>query len=96
MSDVKCQMSYGFVLPWILVAAAVVLVVLVLAFGIFDTGEFKKKVEAPKAAEDQQVEALLKISASDEVADIEKDINQTNLDTIDVELSEVEKEAEAL
>lgn len=75
-----------------LVAFIVIVIILVLVFG---KGREKP---APTAAPvvDLQVEKLQTQSPSDDVAAIEKDLTNTNLDQIDTELKEVEKNSQSL
>lgn len=87
------QTKKGFSTLLIILGAAVVFIAAVLAFGVMSG---KKETEKPKVAEDKQVEALKTLSTSDEVPDIEKDLNDTDLETLDVELLEIEKEVSGL
>lgn len=86
----------GFSTLLIIIVVAVMGIAAVLAFGVFDAGKLKRTVQEPSVGQDQQLKELETVSTSDEVPDIERDINETNLETIDVELSEIEKEANGL
>jgi len=85
----------GFSTLFVIVAVAVVFVLALLAFGVFDFAKLKKTV--PTTTEvDEKLNELSAVSTSDEVPDIEKDLNDTNLEMIDAELGEVEKELTGL
>lgn len=77
----------GFSTLLAIIAVAVIGLAAVLAFGVF---------QEPAVVEDQKLKELETVSTSDELPDIERDINETNLETLDVELSEVDKEAKGL
>jgi hypothetical protein len=85
----------GFGTVLILVLVGIVGIAAVVAFGIFDLGKLKKANESIPV-QDPVVEELKVLGTSDEVDDIERYLNQTNLDKIDSEMSEVEKSVEGL
>ncbi len=88
----------GFSTLWIIVAVAIVGVVAVLAFGVLDFYKIKKPDVGQKTQveEDQQVQDLNTLSTSDEVDVIEKDLDLTNLDALDAEIGDVEKDLMSL
>lgn len=89
----------GFSSLLIIVAVVVIGVFAVLVFGVLDLAKIKTP-EVPKPSisvgKDAQVEKLSTLGTSDEVSDIEKYLNETNLDTLDTELSDVDRDAESL
>ena len=52
--------------------------------------------EAKQVEVDEQVKALNKQSSTDEVGDIEKDINETNFDILDYDLGEINSDIGSL
>lgn len=83
----------GFLTLWLILLVIAIGVAALIAFGILDVGKIKKSIpgQSPTMVEDQQVQDLQNQSTSDEVSDIEKDLNTTNLDTLDQELPDVDK-----
>lgn len=71
------------------VVGAIIIIVLIVLGGLYFWG--KKLAEAPT---DEQTETLQDVRASDALADIEADLNATDLDSLDNDLSEVEAELE--
>jgi len=69
----------GFLVLW-LILLVVVVGVAALAPG-----------ESTAIVKDQQLENLQKVSTSDEVVDIEMDLDNTDLNNLDQELSEVDQ-----
>lgn len=62
--------------------------------GVLDLGKSKKSQEQSEAV-DQQVQDLKTLGVSDEVSAIETDLDKTNLEKINQELPQVDKEASA-
>ena len=85
----------GFLTLWLILLVIALGVAALIAFGILDVGKFKKNTsfsgKPATQVEDQQVENLQKQSSSDEVVDIEKDLNTTNLNSLDQELPDVDR-----
>lgn len=73
-------------------------VIIALVLGLVDLANFGKQVRltgpAIKEEIDSQVESLRAVGTSDKVGDIEKDLTETNLETTDSELTEVDRELE--
>lgn len=93
--NLKLETRKGFSTLLIIVAVAVVGVVAILAFGVFDVGKLKTQVLQPKVTEDQTLTQLEAVGTSDEVPDIEKDLLNTDLETIDAEISDVDRELQS-
>lgn len=86
----------GFSTLWIIMAVAVIFVVAILAFGVFDVGKLKTQVLQPKVTEDQILTQLKAVGTSDEVPDIEKDLLNTDLETLDAEIGEIDRDLQSL
>lgn len=91
-SSSQSKVLKGFSTLWIIVAVAIVGTAAVLAFGVLDVAKIKKPDVGRLPETDQQLQQLSTFSTSDEVVDIEKDLNATDLDAIDNELSEVDRD----
>lgn len=73
---------------------AVVAVIAIVAFGVLDLGKLKENLPGYSPSpviKDSQVESLQKLSSSDEIVDVEKDLNDTNLNNLDQELPQVDQ-----
>ena len=83
----------SLILVVLLVALVVFFVILLKVFNIdrSSTPEEEKTVTY-----DQQVKDLATLGNSDEISDIEDDLNNTNIDQIDQELPQVDKEASTI
>lgn len=92
----KFSIFKGFSTLLIIVAVAVVGMAAVLAIGVFDVGQLKTKVLQPKVAEDKILMQLKAVGTSDEVPDIESDLLNTDLETIDAEISDVDRDLQSL
>ena len=86
----------GFSTVFVIALVAVIGVVAVLAFGVFDVSKIKKTGEMPEQQVDQQIKDLDNLSPSDELPDIEKDLNATNLEEVDSELDQIDKDLGSL
>ena len=85
--------SKGFFNLWLIIIVAAIGVAAILAYGIFNFAKIKKAVPgASPAAVDQEVSKLESLSSSDEIEVIEEDLKTTDIDNLDQELVEVEKE----
>ncbi|AKM83499.1 hypothetical protein A2422_01335 [Candidatus Woesebacteria bacterium RIFOXYC1_FULL_31_51] len=69
----------------------VLLSILVMVFGFFAYLISSNKLTSPVKFE-TSINKIESTSKSDELVAIEKDLNETNLDTIDAELALIEKE----
>lgn len=76
----------------ILISVAVVGAAL-LVFGVLDLGDFKKN---SGISQDEQVRRLETLGESDEVDDIEVYLNDTDVENVDSELSEVDESLQSL
>lgn len=85
----------GFSAPIIIIMVALVAVV-VLALLVFDVGKLKTPILQPRVTDDRILEELKTVGTSDEVQDIEKDLVDTDLETIDAEISEVDRDVQSL
>ena len=87
----------GFSMMFMVIIAAVVILGLA---AIFTISKMKYNVstqpEAKQVEVDEQVKALNKQSSTDEVGDIEKDINETNFDILDYDLGEINSDIGSL
>ena len=87
----------GFSMMFMVIIAAVVILGLA---AIFTISKMKYNVstqpEAKQVEVDEQVKALNKQSYTDEVGDIEKDINETNFDILDYDLGEINSDIGSL
>src|SRR3989338_678158 len=83
----------GFLVLWLILLVVVVGVAALVAVGILDLGRIKNSApgESTAIVKDQQLENLQKVSTSDEVVDIEMDLDNTDLNNLDQELSEVDQ-----
>ncbi|MBI2327869.1 hypothetical protein HYU92_06135 [Candidatus Curtissbacteria bacterium] len=75
---------------WIII----VVIVFVIAIYYYQVGKSAVEEAAmyvPLKRQDQQTKDLQKLSGSDEVSDIESDLNSTNFDSLDEGLSEVDQ-----
>lgn len=80
-------------LAYLLIGLAIVVAILI----IFLTVGIRQQLPAPEQkVVDVQVEKLQQLSTSDEVATIEKELQDTNLDQIDTELGEVDESLQSL
>ncbi|MEX0931507.1 MAG: hypothetical protein WDZ88_02035 [Candidatus Paceibacterota bacterium] len=90
------------------IIGSVIVIVVIILGGIFfwservdkadmETNESASDIDttAPIPNEDEQTQALETQSNSDEIASIESDINQTDLDELDAEMANIEAELEA-
>lgn len=77
---------------WLYLVGLVVIVVIVVLF--VTRGE--QPPPQPPASVDTQVQQLQTQSASDEVSVIEQDLQNTNLDQLDTELTDIEKDLGSL
>lgn len=75
-----------------LIAIVVIIVILLVVFG----RGVKKPAPTLPSVVDTQIQKLQTQSTSDEVAVIEKDLQETNLSPIDTELKEVENSLQNL
>ncbi len=79
---------------------SIIVILIILIGGLYFFGSLvsakKAQVETEQALEEQneilQVEQTAKQSKSDDVTSIEADLNATNIDTVDKDLSDIEKE----
>jgi len=80
---------------FIIVAFLTVILVLAaaLVFGVFRRGEEETNIGSNI---DPQVQKLETQNSSDEVASIEKDLNDTDVDSLDIEVSAAEQTIERL
>ena len=84
----------GFLTLWLILAMATVAVIAIIAFGVLDLGKLKQSLPGYSPVpviKDSQVESLQKLSSSDEIVDVEKDLNDTNLNNLDEELPQVDQ-----
>lgn len=81
----------GFSTIWLIMAVAVIGVIAVVAIG-----KVGKVPSVPQVTIDRQIGELQKLSSSDEIGDIDEDLNKTNLENLDAELGEVDKELQGL
>lgn len=87
----KYQISSGFSTLWIIVAVAVIGVIALLAIN-----KMGKIPPAPSTTFDRQIQNLQKLSSSDEIGDIQKDLDATTLEGLDLELGEVDQSLKGL
>lgn len=85
--------SLLFILLFVMVVIGLIAVVAVSKFGIGKSGTGNLK---NTDAEDSQVRQLQTFSDSDEVDAIEKDLGETNLDSINQELPQLDEELKSL
>lgn len=71
-----------------LIGAIIVVVIIVL---VITKGGQKPIIPISTPTPDAQVQQLKTLSTSDEISEIEKDVNNTNLDQIDSELKDIEQ-----
>ena len=76
----------GFSTLWIIVAVAVIGLIALLAIN-----KMGKIPPVPSTTFDRQIQNLQKLSNSDEIGDIQKDIDATALEDLDLELLEVDQ-----
>ena len=88
----------GFMGALIIIAVAVVGLAALVAFGILDVGKLKKTSTPATTSEvpDMQINQLNTLSTSDNVADIQKDLDSTNFASVDQEMPQVSQQAEGL
>lgn len=99
LSAANCQLSMvngqlskrGFSMLWIIVAVAVIGVIALLAIN-----KIGKIPPVPSMTFDRQIQELQKLSNSDEIGDIERDLDATALEGLDQELGEVDQSLEGL
>lgn len=86
------QDKRGFTALFLILSVVVIAFLAILAYALFSYGSLRKQsdYQLPTVEEDQQLLQLKKQGSSDEIWEIEKDINATELDNLDFELSEVE------
>lgn len=92
----KYQISRGFSTLLIIVAVAIVGAAAVVAFGVLDVAKIKKPPVVTVTGSDEQLESLQTFSTSDEVIDIERDLGATDLDAVDNELDQVDRDLGSL
>ena len=68
----------------------ILLLALVAIFGAVAVSVFSMRQAAYKKSLDAQTETLKTVSANDDLNSIEKDLNSTNLDSLDKESSEIQ------
>lgn len=76
----------GFSTLWIIVVVAVIGVIALLAMN-----KMGKMPPVPSTTFDRQIQELQKLSNSDEIGDIQKDLDATTLEGLDQELGEVDQ-----
>jgi len=84
----------GFLTLWLILVMAIVAVIAIVVFGVLDLGKLKESLPGYSPApvvQDSQVKSLQKLSSSDEIVDVEKDLNDTNLNNLDQELPQVDQ-----
>ena len=81
----------GNVLLIAVLIAAIVVFALVFAFFNFNLGE-KAQTGESSVVKDEQVQKLETLSDSDEIGVIEADIQGTNLDNLDQEINQVDRD----
>jgi len=99
MKPSNLKIYNGFLTLWIVLLVIVIGVAALFAFGIFDMGRFKKgpsTSQTPQTVEDQQTQNLEKLSSLDQIVDIQKDLDTTDIDNLDLELPDVDKAASEL
>lgn len=97
MKQSKLPMSGGFGSLAIMLLAAVAVIGLIAIFVFSPTGSsVKRKTGQEITAEDHRLQQLTTLSSSDEIGDIETELNTTNLDSIDEEMPQIEKETSTL
>lgn len=84
----------GFSTLLIIVAVAIIGAMAVLAFGVLDVWQIKKaQVPSAKISDvDQVIKDLDNLSSSDELPDIERDLTATDLENLDSEMDQIEKD----
>lgn len=90
----QIKISKGFLTLWLILAMAVVAVIAIIAFGVLDLWKLKESLPGyspTPVIKDSQVESLQKLSSSDEIVGIEKDLDDTNLNNLDQELPQVDQ-----
>ena len=91
VNSIRLTVRSGFSTLLIIVFVAIVGVMAVLAFSFLDVSK-KTEVTTGPAEMDQQIKQLQTLSTSDEVPDIEKDLSSTNIDSLDSDLTDVDKD----
>lgn len=93
MKQIKFKKGFSAILI-ILVVAIVVLAAVV----VFSLGKFGQQpaVQAPAVVQDKQVENLGILSGSDKVEDIDKEVNSTDIDSLDAGLDQVNSDLNSL
>ena len=83
----------GSLTLWLILLVIAVGVAALAVFGVLDLSKIKESIpgQSNQIIEDQQVQSLQSQGTSDEVVDIEQDLNSTDLDCLDQELSEVDQ-----
>ena len=80
----------------LIAAIAVIALVAIIFFGILDLGKFGNLPEVPSIVPDRQVQELENLSDSDDVNVIEQELNDTNIDQLDKESSDLDKAIDQL
>lgn len=90
--DLKSQGRDATFNMLVVLAVAVIGLVAIIFFGILGQDKFQRQslLPSPGAEVDQQVQDLGELSFSDEIGDIEKDLNNTNIESLDQGISEVD------
>lgn len=87
-------MKKGSVVLLVILAVAALFAFLFIAY---QAKVKKEEVEVvPAAVEDVQVSSLKTTSSSDEVVDIQQDLDSTSLENLDMELSEISQDLGSL
>ncbi len=76
---------------WLILAVAIIGLVAILAYGIFNVGKIKKTTQPSEISTqpvDLQVRELTKISGSDDIDVIEQELSATNVESLDQGLAE--------
>lgn len=87
----------GFAAAMIMLILAVMAIASLIVFGSLSVSNIKlPEYEFGRAGQDSQVRDLNNLSTSDEIGAIEKDINSTNLENLDLGIDDVSTEASDL
>ena len=85
----------GFLALLIILAVAILGLAAAVAFSL---GKFRQQplVQTPAVVQDKQVESLETLSGSDKVEDIDKEVNSTDIDSLDAGLDQVNSDLNSL
>jgi len=90
------QVNRGFTVLWLSLVVSVIVMLVALVFGFLDFSKLTNRGGYQTPPVDQQVQDLQNMSSSDEVVNIESDLNNTKLDNLDLGLEQVNQDSDSL